>query len=184
MEACLKNEDNKKMIAKGTLRGRKAFDIGCVTTRFYERFQQEYAIFIDFIQGISAQIDREWYGSLMLNRLMFIYFIQKKGFLDGNVNYLLDKLRMMQEKQGKDVFLPFYRYFLLRLFQEPLPMQKQVGASEMEELLGDIPYLNGGLLEVHELEHDNENIWIADEAFERIFTFFDSYQWQMNEQPL
>ncbi len=178
------DEENEPGIAHIALRTHRAFDVERATTRFYERFQQEHAIFLKFIQGITSLVDREWYTSLMLNRLMFVYFIQKKGFLDGNVNYLPDKLRMIQEKRGKDTFLSFYRHFLLRLFHEALNKQKQARASDLEELLGDVPYLNGGLFEVHELERDNKNIQIPDEAFERIFTFFDSYQWQINERPL
>ncbi len=91
-----------------------------VTKRFYERFQKEHAAFLGFIQGVVERTDAEWYASLMLNRLMFIYFIQKKGFLDGDDNYLRTKLGQMQARAGKDEFLSFYRYFLLRLFHEGL----------------------------------------------------------------
>ena len=62
-------------------RVRQALDAERVTKRFYDRFQKEHASFLTFIEGISAQSDREWYASLMLNRLMFVYFIQKKGLL-------------------------------------------------------------------------------------------------------
>src|SRR5215470_11617172 len=77
-------------------RVRQALDAERVTKRFYDRFQKAHASFLTFIEGISTQADREWYTSLMLNRLMFIYFIQKKGLLamsgrgqlDGDPNYL------------------------------------------------------------------------------------------------
>jgi hypothetical protein len=177
-------EESKLSVAQVASRTRKAFDLERITTRFYTQFQQEHAIFMSFIQGITALVDREWYTSLMLNRLMFVYFIQKKGFLDNNVNYLPEKLHMVQEKRGKDTFLSFYRHFLLRLFHEGLNMQKTVRPSDLEELLGNVPYLNGGLFEVHELERDNQGIQIPDDAFARIFTFFDSYQWQIDERPL
>ncbi len=177
-------EESELGIAQVASRARKAFDLERITTRFYMQFQQEHAIFMRFIQGITALVDREWYTSLMLNRLMFIYFIQKKGFLDNNVNYLPEKLHMVQEKRGKDTFLSFYRHFLLRLFHEGLNMQKTARPSDLEELLGNVPYLNGGLFEVHELERNNQNIQIPDDAFARIFTFFDSYQWQIDERPL
>jgi len=62
-------------------RVRQALDAERVTKRFYDRFQKEHASFLTFIEGISAQSDREWYASPMLNRLMFVYFIQKKGLL-------------------------------------------------------------------------------------------------------
>ena len=49
---------------------------------------------------------------------MFVYFIQRKGFLDGDRDYLRNRLNRCQKEQGKDKFYTFYRYFLLRLFHE------------------------------------------------------------------
>lgn len=51
-----------------------------VTKQFYEKFKKEHGAFLQFIKGISDRANQEWYASLMLNRLMFCYFIQKKGF--------------------------------------------------------------------------------------------------------
>ncbi len=62
-----------------------------VTKQFYERFKQQHTAFLKFIKGIEDKVNQEWYASLMLNRLMFCYFIQKKGFLDNNKKYLTDK---------------------------------------------------------------------------------------------
>lgn len=67
---------------------RDAFDRDQVTKRFYDHFKREHAAFLSFITGITEQGDKEWYASLMLNRLMFVYFIQRKGFLDGDLDYL------------------------------------------------------------------------------------------------
>lgn len=125
----------------------------------------------------------------MLNRLMFVYFIQKKGFLDGDHNYLRTKLRLMQERKNVGAkhaspFLTFYRHFLLRLFHEGLGQQPHSRPHELDALLGKVLYLNGGLFEVHELERDNPDIEIPDQAFERIFDFFDAYQWHLDERPL
>src|SRR6266851_63289 len=161
---------------------RQAFDVDRVTKRFYDRFKAEHATFLRFIEGIPVEGDREWYASLMLNRLMFVYFIQKKGFLDNNEHYLRNRLRAVQGQRGNGNFLNFYRHFLLRLFHEGLG--KQEHSAELEALLGKVPYLNGGLFDVHELERANQHIQIADEAFEKLFDFFDAYQWHLDERPL
>lgn len=84
---------------------KKGFDVEKITKKFYDRFKKEHAEFLAFIQGIAVQGDREWYTSVMLNRLMFIYFIQKKGFLaatskhtlNGDTDYLRQRLKMSQE---------------------------------------------------------------------------------------
>jgi hypothetical protein len=84
------DEEDKLHMAEVAGRVAKAFDVERVTKKFYDRFKLEHAAFLNFIQGISSQDDCEWYASLMLNRLMFIYFIQRKGFLDTKSPGMLD----------------------------------------------------------------------------------------------
>jgi Eco57I restriction-modification methylase len=166
-------------------RARAGFDVDHVTKRFYDRFQIEHKIFLDFISGISAVSDREWYASVMLNRLMFVYFIQRKGFLDGDINYLRNRLNRLRVEHGQDKFYSFYRYFLLRLFHEALGAKKR--PSDLEKLVGRIPYLNGGLFDIHDIEKPDrygKGIQIPDQAFEHIFDYFDQYQWHLDERPL
>ncbi|MBP6871652.1 MAG: Eco57I restriction-modification methylase domain-containing protein [Bacteroidales bacterium] len=151
-----------------------------VTKQFYDKFKNEHKRFLGFIEGITVMGDREWYASLMLNRLMFCYFIQKKGFLNDDINYLRNKLKETRDKQGKDRFYSFYKSFLLILFH------KGLGSPHTDSLLPDlgrVPYLNGGLFDVHELEKSYTNIEVKDEAFEKIFNFFDEYNWHLDDSP-
>ena len=178
------DEEDDLTIVDVSGRVRAAFDVEKVTKRFYDRFKKEHLAFLSFIEGIENVADREWYASLMLNRMMFIYFIQKRGFLDGDKNYLQNRLQRMQTAHGQDRFQTFYRLFLLRLFHEGLGQPEADRTPELDELLGEIPYLNGGLFEVHDLERDNEDIHIPDEAFQQIFDFFDAYQWHLDDRPL
>lgn len=148
-----------------------------VTKKFYEGFKKEHTAFLGFINGISASQDKDWYASLMLNRLMFIYFIQKKGFLNNDKFYLKTKLTETQTHKGKDKFYSFYRNFLLVLFHQGLGSPDN---KKLESELGTVPYLNGGLFDVHELETTYTGIQIEDKAFERIFDFFDQYEWHLD----
>lgn len=150
-----------------------------VTKKFYQDFKKEHSAFQNFIEGLSDKSDIDWYTSLMLNRLMFIYFIQKKGFLNGNPNYLRDKLNESVNKKGKDKFYKsFYRSFLLTLFHKGLGNPQH--DKKLLEEIGKVPYLNGGLFDVHELEKDNEKLDIKDKAFERLFKFFDEFNWHLD----
>ena len=176
-------EEGKIGITDVASRARKAFDVERVTKRFYERFRAELAAFRAGIDGIDDQGDTDWYASIMLNRMMFVYFIQKRGFLDGDTDYLRNRLRMVQAMRGNGRFQQFYRAFLLRLFHEGLGQPKQARAHDLSDLLGDVPFLNGGLFDVHDLERGNPNIDIPDEAFEKIFDFFDQYRWHLDERP-
>ena len=164
-------------------RVRQAMDVERLTKRFYERFKNELAAFQRFIDGIAAQGDREWYASLMLNRMMFVYFVQKQGFLDGDPHYLRNRLVVVQRQNGNGRFHQFYRLFLRRLFHEGLGQPEAQRAPDLAALLGRVPFLNGGLFEVHDLEHDNPEISIPDEAFEKVFDFFDGYRWHLDERP-
>ena len=177
-------EEEKLDIYTVTKRAKKAFDVEKVTKKFYERFKKEHKRFLSFIEGIKKQNDREWYASLMLNRMMFVYFIQKKGFLDNDLDYLKNRLGMMQEKAGNGRFHEFYRFFLLRLFHEGLGQPESERNPELVQLLGKVPYLNGGLFDVHVLEREYPDINIPDEAFEQIFNFFDDFTWHLDDRPL
>jgi len=177
-------EDDKLTVVDVAGRVRAAFDVEKVTKQFYERFKAEHASFLKFIEGIKDDADLQWYTSLMLNRLMFVYFIQKKGFLDGDPDYLRERLNRMQQERGKDKFITFYRYFLLRLFHEGLGLAPKERDAALDELLGKVPYLNGGFFEVHQLEERYKEIEIPDKAFENLFAFFDQYHWHLDERPL
>ncbi|QBQ08938.1 Eco57I restriction-modification methylase domain-containing protein [Pseudomonas sp. SXM-1] len=163
---------------------RSAFDRDRISKSFYDRFKAQHDAFADFIQGLANVSDKAWYASLMLNRLMFVYFIQNKGFLDGNNNYLKDRLAQVQHSSGKGNFHSFYRHFLRRLFHEGLGQARSERNAELLRLIGDVPYLNGGLFSIHELEEANPDIDVPDEAFQELFKFFDAWDWHLDDRPL
>lgn len=162
-----------------------------ITKDFYNGFRKQHKEFATFITGIDDNIplydskkkelnrNKLWYASVMLNRLMFCYFIQKKGFLNGDVDYLPNKLRQVQAEEGDDHFYrSFYRDFLVSLFHEGLNAPHH--APEWEHRFGRIPYLNGGMFDVHVIEQQYNDIDIADDAFISLFAFFDTWQWHLD----
>jgi hypothetical protein len=87
----------------------------------------------------------------------------------GDSHYLRNRLLRCQKERGKDKFYSFYRYFLLRLFHEGFGQRPNQRAAGLEKLLGRIPYLNGGIFDMHELETPDrygKSIQIPDTAFE------------------
>ena len=173
------DEEGKASIIQITDRVKASLATERVTKRFYDEFQKQHGSFLKFIKGIEATRDREWYASIMLNRLMFIYFIQKKGFLGGDKGYLRTRLADCQ-RQG----LPYYDGFLKPLFSQGFACRPEERTPEERELLGEVPYLNGGLFLKHQIEEANGDLNIPDQAFESIFTFFDRYQWHLDDRPL
>ena len=162
-------------------RVRAAFDVERVTRRFYDRFKTEHAQFLRFLEGLPDQEMERWYASVMLNRLMFIYFIQKKDFLNNDPDYLRTKLGESQAN-GTD---RYYTDFLCPLFFEGFAKPASERSREMGRLLGKVPYLNGGIFQQHQIEElHGERIQIPDAAFEKLFKFFEDYQWHLDERPL
>ena len=177
-------EEEERGLALPEIAGRvrAAFDVERVTKRFFDQFRKEKDAFTKLIDGIPVPQDCRWYASVMLNRLMFVYFIQRKGFLDNDPNYLRSRLNRCQQERGKDQFYTFYRHFLLRLFQEGLG-QRPPRKAGLDKLLGRIPYLNGGIFDIHTLETEHRygpKIEIPDSAFERVFGYFDKYDWTLD----
>ncbi len=158
-----------------------AFDVEKVTKKFYVHFKKEHDAFLEFLTGIPDEDMQKWYVSVMLNRLMFIYFIQKKGFLNNNQEYLENKLVEMKEI-GTD---KYYKEFLCPLFFEGFSKPENDRDDDMQDLFGTVPYLNGGIFQEHELEHlHGDTIEIPDAAFEKLFIFFDKYDWHLDDRPL
>ena len=161
-------------------RVRGSFDVDKVTKSFYDDFKKEHNALTRFLEGIPDREMKAWYVSVTLNRLMFVYFIQKKGFLDKNPNYLRDKLTECK-KHGKDLF---YREFLCSLFFDGFATKSTDRDPATRRLLGDIPYLNGGIFQPHQIEQRyGQAIRIPDRAFEQLFQFFDGYRWHLDDRP-
>ena len=158
-----------------------------ITKDFYAGFKKEHSNFTKFITGIDDHIDdkqnknKQWYTSVMLNRLMFCYFIQKKGFLDSDVDYLRHKLEWTRQQDGENRFFnKFYKGFLVNLFHDGLNTPKH--NRDFEKIYGRIPYLNGGMFDVHQIEREYANLDIADEAFISLFDFFDKWHWHLDDR--
>ena len=180
--------DEKTTIVDVVERVQAAFIVNSekLTKDFYSGFHKEHTAFAKFITGIEgyqAERDRQWYTSVMLNRLMFCYFIQKKGFLDSDTDYLQHRLHQHRETQNRGngtFFKSFYRGFLTTLFHGGLNSPEH--SDDFRSRYGRIPYLNGGMFDEHQIERDYADLDIADDAFESLFNFFDRWQWHLDDR--
>lgn len=174
------DENGNIPVAEVAKRLQKALDVKPVTKKFYQEFQNLHIDFLYLIKGIDNDRDRHWYASVILNRLMFIYFLQRKGFLDnGKTSYLQEKLEKSR------CFGPnqYYEKFLKALFFEGFAKPEERRSAEAKRLLGTIKYLNGGLFLQHPIEIKYSKIQISDKAFQNLFKLFESYSWNLNDTP-
>lgn len=164
-----------------------ALDVDKVTKKFFTAYQQQHLELLSHIEGIDNERDKRWYASVLLNRLMFVWFLQKKRFLDGgNADYLRTKLAESQAR-GKN---RFFGEFLNALFFQAFAKPEADRSPEAKALTGHIPYLNGGLFLHHKLEQDADRtprvgttLRVADAAFEGVFNLFASFSWHLDDTP-
>jgi len=138
----------------------KAFDIETVTQKFYDAYEK---VFTDLQTQLNlpSDEDKKMFAQILMNRLMFLRFVERKGWLklgDSNPKEYLKTLY----QAGRLNNLSWYRSRLQVLFFEGLAVPNH----NKEDVIGSVPYLNGGLFTI--TEWDERAGDIADEVFEPI----------------
>lgn len=168
----------------------EAYSVEKVSKEFFVKYKKHYLAFVDNLTSSPFKISvfnkdekaiRDFVKK-MLGRLVFLQFLQKKGWLDVP----LDK----HYGQGNKFFLPeffaknrsdaFYSTCLVPLFFETLNNAK----SEVFKVTGTkFPYLNGGLFERDEIEKKAKAdfIMLDKQLFENLFNFFGEYNFTIDE---
>ena len=168
-----------------------ALDVQATTKKFFIAYQQQHLALLEHIEGIDDERDKRWYASVLLNRLMFVWFLQKKGFLhDDNGAQRFDYLReQLQQSKGRGANR-FFGEFLNALFFEAFAKPEAERSAAARALTGPVPYLNGGLFLHHKLELDANHVprvgttlKVADAAFAGIFELFASFTWHLDDTP-
>jgi len=180
-----------------------AFDVKRVTKQFY----MEYDKIFKNIKRLLAQqfkvspklYDKkpdEWtekdekadeplhlFVQNLVNRLMFLKFLEKRKWLDFNSSYLSDLYRRALAEG-----VNFYTHYLHPVFFAGLNWQIDLivldgekihaTAQQFQERIGVLPFLNGGLFEKDEVD---DRIEIPNEAFKELFDLFSRYNFTINE---
>ena len=175
----------------------KAFDTSDkLTKKFFDKFKKIHEKLQKAITGIDDEKDKSWYASVMMNRIMFIYFLQKHYVIQGKTSFLLDKFEEVTAN-GKD----YYKDFLLPLFFYGFARRdNNPNKIEFVKQYGPIKYLNGGLFYAHHLEKKytldtatatvNEEsalqtkIGIVAQLIKEILEFLDGYTWYLDNRPM
>ena len=167
-------------VGKVAIKLATALDVKPVIKKFYNKFAELRQYFARQIEGIVEEHDRLWFASVVLNRLMFIYFIQKKGFLNREQGDYLDEKFLESKQRGEN---RFYSEFLKALFFEGFAKPEEKRSDQIKELIGNIRYLNGGLFLPHTIELEHTIITIPDEVFQRTLGLFNEFSWNLDDTP-
>ena len=180
---------------------RKTFSVDALSDDFFDDYRELYADFVQYITGKRyVKSGSKWeekeitrpnhqfqntfegndklvrnYIKKMIGRIVFLYFLQRKGWLNGNKQYMHD---LFYSSDKKDDFLDGV---LEPLFFEIVNEEKPNRTKEAKSLPGsdNIPYLNGGLFARDEID-ERTCVFPAD-YFKRLFDFLDSYNFTIDE---
>jgi len=160
-----------------------AFSVETLSDEFFKEYHNHYDNIVSELarQGKTGAVFHD-YVKKMMGRIVFLHFLQKKGWLNDNPAFLRDLF----------FFSPYQTDFLEQVL-EPLFFGIFNTETEQRERLFDIehwdkgllkqwenlPYLNGGLFERDEV--DKVHIKLPASLFEKLFEFMSSYNFTVDE---
>jgi hypothetical protein len=139
-----------------------------VGRRFFRAFKGSLERMEDALRGQLRAEDRRNLALLHLTRVLFLYFVQAKGWLDGRERFLADAVDRCLTRR-RDIHRDLLRPLFFGTLNRP-PDER----SRIARAFGAVPFLNGGLFEPHPLERSRAGdvpnpVWrdAFDEVFER-----------------
>ena len=189
---------------------KNAFSVEALSDDFFDEYRKQYAEFVKFLTGkVYVKKGNKWveqevgepdaqfftsfgedekmvrdYIKKMMGRIVFLYFLQSKGWLGGNLHYMHD-LFYGADDAVKENFLdkvlePMF-FGLLNTKPEDrstAPLVNGVGVKFIPHAEA-IPYLNGGLFQQEQIDEVDSRF--PAEMFKSLFDFFDSYNFTIDE---
>lgn len=189
---------------------KKAFSVEALSDDFFDEYRKQYAEFVKFLTGKeyvkkgnkwveqeTGEPDVQYFTSFkeddklvrdyikkMMGRIVFLYFLQSKGWLAGNLHYMHDLFYDASDEVKGDfldkVLEPMF-FGLLNTKPEDrssAPLVNGVGVKYIPNA-DEIPYLNGGLFQQEKID-EVESVFPAG-MFQSLFDFFDSYNFTIDE---
>ncbi|WP_168654368.1 Eco57I restriction-modification methylase domain-containing protein [Halorubrum sp. PV6] len=155
------------------------YDTQQVVEEFYEEFEELRTNLVQEVSGIPDDRGdaKRRYIQVILDRMIFLYFIQEKRLLDRNPNYLHEQPGNVVN-DGEDRYEKFYR----PLFFDYLAEDKQ------NPEFGSLPYLNGGLFAKDPVEEEFPDAKVGASAEETnellndILEFLSGWNWNVDER--
>ena len=159
-----------------------AYNVEPVTKEFFRTYRETFDRVMAMIRGVPDAEERRLFCQMLFNRLMFLYFLQRKGWLkfEDDPNYLPALLRASKAAGNEN----FFRNRLKVLFFTALnnPDSRDVVKGGADIAVGDVPFLNGGLFEEGEIDRDCAGAEVPNEAFEDILgSLFERFNFTVSE---
>lgn len=189
---------------------KKAFSVEALSDDFFDEYRKQYAEFVKFLTGKeyvkkgnkwveqeTGEPDVQYFTSFkeddklvrdyikkMMGRIVFLYFLQSKGWLADNLHYMHDLFYdASDEVKGNfldKVLEPMFFGLLNTKLEDrsSAPLVNGVGVKYIPNA-DKIPYLNGGLFQQEKI--DEVDSCFPAGMFQSLFDFFDSYNFTIDE---
>lgn len=189
---------------------KKAFSVEALSDDFFDEYRKQYAEFVKFLTGKeyvkkgnkwveqeTGEPDAQYFTSFkkddklvrdyikkMMGRIVFLYFLQSKGWLAGNLHYMHDLFYDASDEVKGDfldkVLEPMFFGLLNTKLEDrsSAPLVNGVGVKYIPNA-DEIPCLNGGLFQQEKID-EVESVFPAG-MFQSLFDFFDSYNFTIDE---
>ena len=166
---------------------RAGFDIQPVTNEFFTDYKANYDAAVALIEPSTGKEQAGQFVQTIFNRLLFIHFVSRKGWLkfNGDTDYLN---ALWKDYQANSSQSNFYTDRLTALFfaglNNPQARNLMRDNPALCALIGEPPFLNGGLFEPTQLD-DNAtkgDFTVPDEAIAPLITgLFNNYNFTVTE---
>lgn len=177
---------------------RDAFGVERVTREFFNEYRLLFLELQAIIQRAMDQdstickefksINAQVYAKRMLGQIVFLYFLQKKGWLgvEKNKKWGTGAHAFLKELFMKNRENDFFNDFLNPLFYDALATDRKKQDHFFALLDCRIPFLNGGLFEpIHGYDWRRLRIDVPDSFFAHLFEVFDRFNFTVREdEPL
>ena len=162
---------------------REAFSVDALSDEFFKEYHDHYDdIVVELArQGKTGAVYHDYVKKLM-GRIVFLHFLQKKGWLCGDTNFMLDTFSQSNRRSDylESVLEPL---FFGILNTEPAKREQVFSRNGWQQSLvekwASIPYLNGGLFERDNI--DDLRIVLPESIFSNLFAFLASYNFTVDE---
>ncbi len=161
----------------------EAFDVEAVTKEFFKSYQTVFQRLQDDLTNQTN--DNQWahdYALQFLNRCMFLYFIQRKGWLGDDTEFLKTFWESYQTTdQPVDSFVErWLNVMFFEAFNDKFHGGHRQFPDEIRRALAAAPFLNGGLFTENDLDNRHE-FQISDSRFKAIFNFLENFNFTIAE---
>ncbi|MBI3411356.1 MAG: Eco57I restriction-modification methylase domain-containing protein [Planctomycetes bacterium] len=153
-----------------------------VTKRFFTEYADVFGHAEESVKGVPKGEARRLYTQRLMNRLMFLYFIQRKGWLTfgGDKRYL--RALFQAATEAKEDFLNDRLYWTFFAGLNTPNEDKALHAHvDLKERRGEVPFLNGGLFDLEDEYDVREKVKIPNKSFAAIFELFERYNFTVTE---